>query len=422
MPRKYNRLPITVVIRSVSLVRGGTTFLLAAVVLAAIYALDPSDREWGLATLGSLKYVPTFLACAAVPFYLAGSRRVPLNDWPLLSLLAFSVLVLGGSLFTMLNRQVPAAETFLGRAFNVWPVLAGYMMMFFPREREFLVSRFAPILFGITVGMFLILGLWRLGIHVVLSKHIYHEEAVYFSAIAGAGLAAPGTRARVARVIVWSLAAALTVKITGFAFAAIALAGLVIVEFQGQRTEGAASRVMGKVSVVLVVLAGIFATLVTASVYRVLLPSGSPAVRLHTYAERWDLFTSSPLTGQWFVGTPIMQAGALTLPSHSDALDILAFGGILAGLLFLGPIAIALRHGLANLRSFVDSRSRLQTGCVVLVAAFLFELCFNPVLNQAKLSLPFWLGLGVVLADRRIRNGLSGSSRSSAAALRSRVR
>ena len=84
-------------------------------------------------------------------------------------------------------------------------------------------------------------------------------------------------------------------------------------------------------SIILVICIGI---LTSAYLYfRDYLPSGNANVRLHQYYGALGEFMRSPLWGQRYTGVSgfaIRQGSeTLTIPTHSDVLDLLKAGGLL---------------------------------------------------------------------------------------------
>lgn len=397
------------------MVRTGTNLLLLGLLVAGLYAVEPSDTDWGLSSVGALKYLPVMIAVSATPFLLAGSRGLPFRFLPIVSILCFCGVVFFGSVATLILENADLAESFLGRSLCVTAVIPAYLLGFFPEERAYVARRWFPILALLAVLMAIILVLWRLDVRFVPNPHVYHEEAVYFAALAGAALARENAIWRAAQVLACALAAALTVKLTGFGFAAVAMGGFCWRELIGSKRHGVGSLAMRRLSVALGVVSTSALVLSAGLLFRAYLPSGTPAVRLQTYQARWEMFSESPLVGSLFFGSPIMEIGATTIPSHSDLLDVLGFGGLLGIGMFLGPLVVALLHGVRSFREFVERRRALELSSLAFVVAFLFELCFNPVLHQAKLSLLFWFSCGILLADARIdrtrRSSRSGIAR-----------
>jgi O-antigen ligase len=139
-------------------------------------------------------------------------------------------------------------------------------------------------------------------------------------------------------------------------------------------------------------------------VFRDLLPSGSPELRLLTYEQRLLAFRESPLIGTLFQGSPLMELpgrwSTLVTPSHSDLLDILAFGGVAGFALFVAPLLVAGRAGWAALRAAPEQRW-LGAYSLAVAIVFLVEMAFNPVWDQPKLAFFFWMAVGCLLAFRR---------------------
>ncbi len=384
------------------LARLATWLLLASFVLALVYALDPADRDWGAADWPAAKYAPTTLAVISAPFYLLAARGVPIFRLPILCALSLALLMLGGGLYTVSALHADLADSFVGRGLCMLSVLPFYIMAWLPRERALFTKVLVKVLvpWGLTTGVILLVH--KLGIPMAPSKHIYHEQALYFPA-AGVVFALSSSvwRRRIAAGL-FAAVAALTVKITGFVFAGISGFFLLAAERLRGMQENLHSVLLRR----LLLLQGALGITVTAGIValavRAILPTGSPDVRLATYTERWAMFRDSPIWGQLFVGSPIMDVGWLIIPSHSDLIDILAFGGVLGVLLLVLSTASATLHALRNIGMF-----HLQGRLLSLIASSLwfaaaFTATFNPIIHQPKLAVGLWFSLAVLLADREM--------------------
>jgi O-antigen ligase len=138
------------------------------------------------------------------------------------------------------------------------------------------------------------------------------------------------------------------------------------------------------------------------------LPSGSPEFRTFTYALAWEKFLRSPLWGTLFTGpltikfTPFDTGVANNvLPTHSDILDFLANGGVLAFLLWaygIGRIMVfAYRHLLSTrLANSEWSRYGHTLACMSLTAIVVYA--FNPILSQPGKAYIVWTNLGFLVA------------------------
>ncbi len=389
-------------IASKRLVRLATWLLLAAFVLALAYALDPADRDWGAADWPPAKYAPTTLAVIAAPLYLLATRGVPIFRLPIVCALSLAFLMLGGGLYTVGSLHADLADSFVGRGLCMLSILPFYIMAWLPRERALFTRVLVKVLvpWGLAAGLILIAH--KLGFPMASSKHIYHEQALYFPA-AGLVFALSSSiwRRRIATGLFAGFAA-LTVKITGFVFAGISGFFLLAAE----RLRGAQENLRSVMLRRLLLLQGALGVAVTAGVVavaiRAILPTGSPDVRLATYNERWLMFRDSPIWGQLFVGSPIMDVGWLVIPSHSDLIDILAFGGVLGVLLLVLSTASATVHALRNIGMFHIQGRLLSLIASSLWFAAAFTATFNPIIHQPKLAVGLWFSLAVLLADREM--------------------
>jgi O-antigen ligase len=83
-----------------------------------------------------------------------------------------------------------------------------------------------------------------------------------------------------------------------------------------------------------------------------------------------------------------------TVQSHSDVLDLLAFGGLVGLLLFAIPI---LRIVMAAPRGILASAQERNAAGAYLWAVLLvlvMAITFNPIWHQPHLMLFFWLAVG----------------------------
>jgi hypothetical protein len=146
-----------------------------------------------------------------------------------------------------------------------------------------------------------------------------------------------------------------------------------------------------------------------------LLPSGSPKVRVITYAIRLGQFIGSPLFGKAWIGTPLIELSpTFREPSHSDVLDIAAFGGMVSVLLFCAPLVSYARRARQDLVIFSERRHWLGAFLLAVLIVFLVEMTFNLIWNQPQLVVHFWLAIGFFAARAQQRKDQSRVERSHA--------
>jgi hypothetical protein len=137
------------------------------------------------------------------------------------------------------------------------------------------------------------------------------------------------------------------------------------------------------------------------------LPSGNIEFRTFTYRAAWQQFTESPWWGTAFNAESIRKFTLYTvgvarnrLPTHSDIMDLLANGGLLAMSLWLLGY---LRAGLFAYRRVLASRflhypwaAQAHAFAMISLAAVL-TYAFNPILLQPELAFLTWTTLGFLV-------------------------
>jgi hypothetical protein len=148
--------------------------------------------------------------------------------------------------------------------------------------------------------------------------------------------------------------------------------------------------------------AGVLAGLIPSEI----LPSGNPEYRLRTYESLWYRFTQSPLVGTGFIAQGVEKFTAYhiplsggILPSHSDLLDLLANGGVLAiALLVAGYariVALVCRHALARTAPEEHAPTAHALACMAIASIVVYG--FNPVLLQPHKALLLWTSVGMLV-------------------------
>jgi hypothetical protein len=388
--------------------RLGTYFMIAATLLALVYLVDPTGESWGANSVAVLKYLPVEVAVIGQVFLLLDRRGGGAIGPHLWVLVLFTLMVFIGAMISLVRDHVALEDSYLGRGLALLPLFPAYAM-FSRHSEEQLFRRWMRVPF-VSAGVVITAGLafWAAGIHFVSQPHIYHEEI--FVPVGGALIAYARKRGVLGSVLSLLLLASglLSLKNTGILASATA-AGLIVL--CALRKHGPAAAIMLKrvllVQACLLLVAG---AVVVVLYYRELLPSGSPAVRAFTYSERVLRFADHPIAGTFFVGSPLLSlfrsdaSSNLYIPSHSDLLDILAFGGVIGFALFLVPLWRVTLDGVRRLPEFVEKRDWWRAYSVAVVSVFITEMAFNPVWNQPALVLVFCVALACLAraADDRV--------------------
>lgn len=153
--------------------------------------------------------------------------------------------------------------------------------------------------------------------------------------------------------------------------------------------------------------------------YRSRLPSGSPEYRLEMYGIAIRKFLSSPLWGGLFTGPAVeyfslyqIDLGTQYLPTHSDILDILANGGMIALVLWGSVVFKVLKafreivKATGQLNEHSSSGARLVVGMLLVLS--LIQICaivtyaFNPPLVNPIHGFFIWGGIGFMWASLQL--------------------
>lgn len=140
---------------------------------------------------------------------------------------------------------------------------------------------------------------------------------------------------------------------------------------------------------------------------REFIPSGNTVFRLHMYELAFAKFTDSPLWGTVFSDSPVQEfelydtgVARNLLPTHSDLLDLLAHGGLVAiGLWLLAHLRVfrAVRRTILGRREahtrHVYAMTQTLT-CMMLLAIVTYA--FNPMLLNPSRALLIWSQVGML--------------------------
>lgn len=382
-------------------------FLLAAVI-AAIVAVDP--LEWQLAAEPVVKHLALAVAlpAAALTFMGLGLRasrqqsgsiaRLGSVAWPLLLLAA---LVLCGSLHARFSQGIQA--TFLNVGLYMLLTYCVAAIVLRSDAPEALARAYLRILLaaGIVMGACLIANF---GV-----RQVYHEQIFLVIPLAVLFFAQrDGVLLRWAGCGFFLAMAWLSQKYTSYLIGAFTVAYIVLaIAVPRIAPRPGARRVL--VTYWLCVLGGAAAAVVAWLGYGGAfdLPTGNIDYRMQTYGAAWDRFLDSPLWGTLFAAEAVekftlysIRGSGNVLPSHSDMLDLLANGGILAAALWICALARIARFVHANLLrpSQLDrAGAPYAHALAVMSAAGVVTYAFNPILLQPAMAFLLWTNLGMLV-------------------------
>ncbi|HZF26450.1 MAG TPA: O-antigen ligase family protein [Steroidobacteraceae bacterium] len=391
---------------SAKLVWSEYLFLLATAAAAIGAASMP---EWIMRTDAALKHLPLFLVGLPLMLSLAGrsldghSERARVGTiigaaWPFLFL---ALYIVAGSLLVRFSDGVQS--TFLNVGLYMLMVVAGAVIVARSPSPVRLVRAHASLLMAAALAM-----------SVVLIAHggrrdVYHEQI--FLVIPMAVLAYLTLQRPMLRASAVAFFLALTVvsaKNTSYMIALL-VAGYIGLLMAARNLSGAAPlrRICGaylSAVLVLIVAGGLAYLMYHRDQY---LPSGNVEYRAHTYANAWHRFLGSPWFGTGFRAESVEKFKLYSigiarnrLPTHSDVLDLLANGGVLAiGLWLIGHVRVvrrAWRYVLAT--KFIDQPwAGAAHTLMAIVLCGILTYGFNPILLQPPMAYLLWISLGMLL-------------------------
>ena len=357
---------------------------------AVVYAL-------GFGTLGF-----HCLARAAISpeRFSAATREVWAAWWPLVLL---SIFVIVGSAYARAVDDIK--ESFL----NV-----GLGMLFLPLFALSVRSSDHPLGFmKWLAAMFILMALTVLPI-LVSGIRIFHELMFLFAPIGAYLVLAP-------RFSSWRMALGLALigvcllsfKNTTFLLVLLSLLACVGVWLvRISKLHDRLAVVFGALVMVPVSLVGLFFAAMAWVRHRDSLPPGNVAYRLEMYEIAWRKFLESPVWGSGFTDSSVVYfqlykvlQDTQYLPTHSDPLDLLANGGVIAAVLWLLVVkrqfVIAWFAGreLAVRPSGVDlTRHRWLAVLGLMQIGAVITCSFNPIMISPVYAYWIWGSAGVMWA------------------------
>lgn len=373
--------------------------IISSFFILGFYLLDPYPHSWGTDNNAFMKYFPVFLINISLLFnFYFYIINISVARF-ILGL--FLAIMLFGSLSTVLISGNSFADSFLGRSLislsliNFITILSSkryvsnFKFFFLYFFSFYSLWVFVCLIMQQTIGFFDI-------------NHIFHEEI--FLVTSSSVLFITYFRSLLLKFLFSFIAISsgfLSFKLTGFicSFFAIFIISAIWWNMNGKQ------KLNRRMFIILNYSLLILSVLSIVYFLHEYLPSGSPSVRLATYAERLLMFLESPFYGTLFNGSPILQHAWLSIPSHSDLLDILAFGGIFSFFLFLYYPMRAIFSVYKNLSFLINQKRYFLIFNFLLIISYLFVFTFNPVMHQPKLSIFFWFSLAYLLLVKIKKKG-----------------
>jgi len=406
-PPLQSSTPIRAITPVQSLVWSEHCYLLC-IAIALVLAIIPPD--WNFPGRRILRHLPLLATLPIAALSILGHRlSAPLqrqHNWQpaflaLLPLLLLGLWVVVGSAHARVVEHWQA--TFINLGLYMSAALAAAMMMVYsaaPAQLAQLYLRLLLIAAAImSAGLMTAYGV----------REIYHEQIFLLIPLAVACAIWPRHRFQATLASLFFLALAfLSKKNTSYLIALLTVLYIAIFLWFNRIDRAASLQrlwayYLAFVGVIIAAAVGCY-FLYFRERY---LPSGNVEFRNFTYRAAWQQFLESPLWGTSFNAESIRKFTLYTigvarnrLPTHSDVMDLLANGGLVAmGLWLWGYVRVGLlayRRVLAPRFLQAPWAAAAHTFAMISLAAVV-TYAFNPILLQPELAYLTWTTLGFLV-------------------------
>lgn len=390
---------------------------LIAVAIATLVVVDPLGS--GLAANKLLKHLALMISVPSLLLTMTARKlRSPLRRtghmaqvvraaWPLLALAA---LILAGSVYARLVGGIQ--NTFLNVGLYMLVTFIAALMVEQSDAPEALLRNYFRILLvaAVVMSAYLIVN-YRV-------RQVYHEQI--FLVIPMAALLFVPSERTIARWLGYAFFLSMawfSQKYTSYLIGAVTVIYLAVaVGFPRLDSRSALYRTTVFYWACILGLL-IATTLVALALLEPAdLPSGNVEYRWHTYAEAWDRFMASPFVGTVFATEAVEKFTLYTigiagneLPTHSDILDLLARGGVVAIALWIFGLARVTKIAAGNVlgQQFLGHPLAPHAHTLALMSlAGVLTYAFNPILLQPSMAFLVWSNVGLLLGlSLRAREG-----------------
>lgn len=373
----------------------GVILLLVSASISLIFNLDPTGAGFGSVFIPVLKYAPYILSGLALCLFII-STRIRLNIAALM-MIFFILLMVSGSLYALIVTGEPPEETYLGRSLGGIVFLAFYYLCFNFRGLSLYLTLFFKIEVLGALFMAVILILFKTGFILTDLTQLYHVEIVLIvSAILLLPILFRNQLVRRLLAIILIVCGFVSGKSTGSLVSVLVIFYLLYIEYRLISNEPkllkSSNKFLPKVLLVLfLLLVFLGLSLTTYVILDARFSLREEEVRMVTFLGRWLEFLDSPIYGSVFTESPLIHIATLHIPSHSDILDLLSFGGALTIFLCFIPVVHTLKRRLKYIKNLSP-----ESYLIFIVITSILIMFANPVLSIPRMGFVFFSALGLL--------------------------
>lgn len=387
-------------------------FVIAALALSLIWSMSAALYPAALGRIVGHLFAPVLLVGAGLslagrPIFASGSTRASRSltparlIWPLLLL---ALMILGGSIYTRFSQGV--AESFIG--------MGGYMLAAYLVAAVVATSGNPVRLVTVYFLLLVCTGVVSLGV----AASVFFEPALFpFHELEFlivpliVYIATRKTELTIGELLlVWAGAASAVLfrKNTGYLVGLGVLAYLWLFHWRATYSRVKALRRLAQALASGIVVSMILAGYLALRRFKQgFVPTGNLEFRLHMYELAWNRFLESPIWGTLFSERAVEKftlydtgRARNLLPIHSNLLDLLAHGGLIAIILLVLAYWLLMRAVSAHILS---RRESLDPHVVALAHTFLcmtllgaVSFTFNPLLLNPSRAMVIWGQFGLL--------------------------
>lgn len=382
--------------------------ILIGLTVSFLLNLDPIDTGFGTDSISILRYISVILIISTLFF---NSYKVTPRNQSILMIKALAIITMIGSLIYYIKNDINFSDTFFSLGLMIIVTVAVYKFIVLSNWAQIEVfSRNLLRLFlsfGIIYGAeILLLGLMgELGIGD--GTKLFFHVAIPLVAVPIYIVYKTTFRINLLKYL------GLVLLLTATIFINKNTSYITLIALFTMWAYIASDKLVNKLRGLIIRIGGVLIMFISVIYFYLwssgeILPEGGTSVRYFTYSLRLHEFIESPIFGTFFTTNKMLTVGSenynIVIPSHSDFLDVLAAGGVIACILFLFPIANTtfgrIKEEFLNYTNLTINLFRIFTFCWLVV------LIFNSI-GKPRIGLFFWFGVGFISGIKTLKYVIS---------------
>jgi len=362
-----------------------------------LVSTDLTDKGYSTDLIPLTRHLPTIISFIILLFY-CFTRKVSLKlNKELFLMLSFFTFSIIGASITVIYNNYDLENSFIGRSLSILTFFSAY---FFVKNTSLKkLEKFAKVLFKLLIFYSIIYSLQIIYSSLTdtliksdSSKIIFHSNIVMFTSVLVLTIR---SKNKAIKYFLTLLLVLTSLKITKNTTYIVLILTLTLPYFNKVKISRYKYLIKTVLFSFLIIIALIYIYLWMTGI---ILPEGSRSVRFVTYTQRINEIIENPLVGKMFIGTPLITLSWLLIPSHSDILDIISFGGVIGFILFAYPTFKIFKSF-----KFMTNFKFLYIKKITLFF-YVSNICwfvimmFNAPFANPRMIFFFWFGLGFILA------------------------